>query len=241
MSAAGITDALCRALEAGQHDFLLCNFANADMVGHTGVMPAVIKAVETVDSCLEPHAGECGAGRAQRPRHGRPRQLRDDDRPATGGVHTAHTTNPVPLVAVRAGASALRGGGSLRDVAPTVLGLLGIEPPAEMTGRDLRECWRDGSPFREGAHGIRAGRQLALASRPPRAGPRRSATRPGPRPTAISGRATPSPPCSATSAAPAGAFGSRLTMDRCTASATTFAPAPRSSSGSASPAQTSSG
>ncbi len=60
--------------------------------------------------------------------------------PATGGVHTAHTTNPVPLVAVGAGAASLRTGGSLRDVAPTVLGLLGIEPPAEMTGRDLREC-----------------------------------------------------------------------------------------------------
>ena len=60
--------------------------------------------------------------------------------PATGGVHTAHTTNPVPLVAVRANAASLRAGGSLRDVAPTVLGLLGIESPAEMTGRDLREC-----------------------------------------------------------------------------------------------------
>ena len=60
--------------------------------------------------------------------------------PATGGVHTAHTTNPVPLVAVGADAAALRAGGSLRDVAPTVLGLLGIEQPAEMTGRDLRAC-----------------------------------------------------------------------------------------------------
>jgi 2,3-bisphosphoglycerate-independent phosphoglycerate mutase len=60
--------------------------------------------------------------------------------PATGGVHTAHTTNPVPLVAVRAGARTLRRGGSLRDVAPTVLGLIGIMAPAEMTGRDLREC-----------------------------------------------------------------------------------------------------
>jgi 2,3-bisphosphoglycerate-independent phosphoglycerate mutase len=60
--------------------------------------------------------------------------------PATGGVHTAHTTNPVPLVTVGARAASLRSGGSLRDVAPTVLGLLGIESPAEMTGRDLREC-----------------------------------------------------------------------------------------------------
>jgi 2,3-bisphosphoglycerate-independent phosphoglycerate mutase len=60
--------------------------------------------------------------------------------PTTGGVHTAHTTNPVPFVAVAAQAARLRPGGSLRDVAPTVLQLLGIEPPAEMTGRDLREC-----------------------------------------------------------------------------------------------------
>jgi 2,3-bisphosphoglycerate-independent phosphoglycerate mutase len=60
--------------------------------------------------------------------------------PTTGGVHTAHTTNPVPFVAVAAQAGRLRPGGSLRDVAPTVLRLLGIEPPAEMTGRDLREC-----------------------------------------------------------------------------------------------------
>jgi 2,3-bisphosphoglycerate-independent phosphoglycerate mutase len=60
--------------------------------------------------------------------------------PLTGGVHTAHTTNPVPLVAVRSNAASLRTGGALRDVAPTVLRLLSIEPPAEMTGRDLREC-----------------------------------------------------------------------------------------------------
>jgi 2,3-bisphosphoglycerate-independent phosphoglycerate mutase len=60
--------------------------------------------------------------------------------PITGGVHTAHTTNPVPLVAVGSRAPSLRTGGSLRDVAPTVLGLLGIDPPAEMTGKDLRVC-----------------------------------------------------------------------------------------------------
>jgi 2,3-bisphosphoglycerate-independent phosphoglycerate mutase len=60
--------------------------------------------------------------------------------PTTGGVHTAHTTNPVPLVAVDQSRVPLRPGGSLRDVAPTVLGLLGVEQPAEMTGRDLREC-----------------------------------------------------------------------------------------------------
>jgi 2,3-bisphosphoglycerate-independent phosphoglycerate mutase len=140
MSAAGITDVLCRTIEARSHDFLLCNYANADMVGHTGVLPAVIKAVETVDGCLTrvlASAEKAGSSVIITADHGNCEMMID---PVTGGVHTAHTTNPVPLVAVRAQAVTLRTGGSLRDVAPTVLGLLGIEPPAEMTGRDLREC-----------------------------------------------------------------------------------------------------
>src|SRR5215213_1974040 len=140
MSAVGITDALCRTLEAGTHDFLLCNYANADMVGHTGVLPAVVQAVETVDRCLAralASAEQAGCSVLITADHGNCEMMID---PATGGVHTAHTTNPVPLVAVGSGAVSLRTGGSLRDVAPTALGLLGIEPPAEMTGRDLREC-----------------------------------------------------------------------------------------------------
>ena len=140
MSARGITDALCRTIEDGSHDFLLCNYANADMVGHTGVLPAVLKAVQTVDACLErvlASAERAGSSVLITADHGNCEMMID---PLTGGVHTAHTTNPVPLVAVRAGASALRGGGSLRDVAPTVLNLLGITPPGEMTGRDLRDC-----------------------------------------------------------------------------------------------------
>jgi len=140
MSAHGITEALCRTIEAGAYDFILCNYANADMVGHTGVLPAVIKAVETVDRCLErvlASADRAGASVLITADHGNCEMMID---PATGGVHTAHTTNPVPLVAVRAGARTLRRGGSLRDVAPTVLGLIGIMAPAEMTGRDLREC-----------------------------------------------------------------------------------------------------
>jgi 2,3-bisphosphoglycerate-independent phosphoglycerate mutase len=140
MSAAGITEALCRAIETGQHDFILCNYANADMVGHTGVLPAVLKAVETVDSSLGrmlASAERAGASVIITADHGNCELMID---PHTGGVHTAHTTNPVPLVAVRAGAGALRPGGSLRDVAPTVLKLIGIEPPSEMTGRDLRDC-----------------------------------------------------------------------------------------------------
>ena len=139
MSAAGITDVLCDAMARVEHDFMLCNFANADMVGHTGVLPAVLTAVETVDRCLGrilTTAESVGARVLVTADHGNCEMMID---PATGGVHTAHTTNPVPFVAVRSGATALRGGGSLRDVAPTVLQLLGIEPPAEMTGRDLRE------------------------------------------------------------------------------------------------------
>jgi 2,3-bisphosphoglycerate-independent phosphoglycerate mutase len=140
MSAPGITDVLCRTIESGDHDFLLCNYANADMVGHTGVLPAVIKAVETVDACLGrvlASADQAGCSVLVTADHGNCEMMID---PVTGGVHTAHTTNPVPFVAVGTGAASLRAGGSLRDVAPTVLRLLGIEPPSEMTGRDLREC-----------------------------------------------------------------------------------------------------
>jgi 2,3-bisphosphoglycerate-independent phosphoglycerate mutase len=140
MSAKGITDVLCRTIETGDHDFLLCNYANADMVGHTGVLPAVIKAVETVDGCLArvlSSADKAGCGVLITADHGNSEMMID---PATGGVHTAHTTNPVPFVAVGTQAASLRAGGSLRDVAPTVLRLLGLEPPTDMTGRDLREC-----------------------------------------------------------------------------------------------------
>jgi 2,3-bisphosphoglycerate-independent phosphoglycerate mutase len=140
MSAAGITDALCAAVERKAHDFILCNYANADMVGHTGVLPAVIQAVETVDRCLERllvSAEQSGASVLITADHGNCELMID---PTTGGVHTAHTTNPVPFVAVGAGSGSLRPGGSLRDVGPTVLRLLGIDPPPEMTGRDLCEC-----------------------------------------------------------------------------------------------------
>jgi 2,3-bisphosphoglycerate-independent phosphoglycerate mutase len=138
MSAAGITDVLVGAIQRRSHDFMLCNFANADMVGHTGVMPAVIKAVETVDACLGrilAIAEEHEATVLVTADHGNCELMID---PETGGAHTAHTTNPVPLVAIRAGCSTLRSGGALCDVGPTVLGLMGLERPDEMTGRDLR-------------------------------------------------------------------------------------------------------
>lgn len=140
MSAPGVTDVLCRALEARNHDFILCNYANGDMVGHSGVLPAAVKAVETVDDCLARVLASAERGRTPlliTADHGNCELMID---PSSGGPHTAHTTNPVPFVLVGAdGVRELRHGGSLRDVGPTVLRLLGIEPPEEMTGRDLRE------------------------------------------------------------------------------------------------------
>ena len=141
MSASGVTDVLCKAIEQKQHDFILCNYANGDMVGHSGVLPATVKAVETVDRCLArvlPVAERAGATVLITADHGNSELMID---PASGGPHTAHTTNPVPLVILDAGneTRTLRAGGSLRDVGPTILNMLGIEPPPEMTGKDLRE------------------------------------------------------------------------------------------------------
>ncbi len=136
MSAAGITDVLCRALARGEHDFFLANFANADMVGHTGVMPAVIQAVEAVDRALSrvlAEAARVGARVLVTADHGNAEMMID---PATGGPHTAHTTNPVPFLTVGHEAP-LRAGGALCDVAPTILSLLALEQPREMTGRSL--------------------------------------------------------------------------------------------------------
>ncbi len=141
MSAPGVTDVLCNAIAKRHHDFILCNYANGDMVGHSGVLPAAVKAVETVDTCLARVLDVADQARATvlvTADHGNCELMID---PATGGPHTAHTTNPVPFVIVGEGAGTrpLRAGGSLRDVGPTILKLMGIKPPEEMTGRDLRE------------------------------------------------------------------------------------------------------
>jgi 2,3-bisphosphoglycerate-independent phosphoglycerate mutase len=145
MSAEGVTDSLCGALKGGEHDFILCNYANSDMVGHTGSIPATISAVETVDACLArvlETAGRAGARLLITADHGNCEQMID---PATGGPHTAHTTNPVPVIAVDAGAAEsaasaapLRAGGALCDVGPTILTMLGLDQPSEMTGINLR-------------------------------------------------------------------------------------------------------
>jgi len=137
MSAAGVTDTLCEALRRRDYAFFLCNFANADMVGHTGVPAAIVKAVETVDQCLGrilEVAAETGTRLLITADHGNCELMVD---PETGGPHTAHTTSPVPFVGVDVPTAALRKGGALCDVAPTVLALLGLDQPGEMTGRSL--------------------------------------------------------------------------------------------------------
>lgn len=139
MSAHGVTDVLVRALERRSHDFILCNYANGDMVGHSGSLPATLAAVETVDRCLArvvTAARQAGVRLLVTADHGNCEMMID---PETGGPHTAHTSNPVPFVLLDPdGDRPLRAGAALCDVGPTILSMLGIERPAEMTGVDLR-------------------------------------------------------------------------------------------------------
>lgn len=139
MSAEGVCDVVVNAIEKGGFDLIIVNFANGDMVGHTGVIPAAVKAVETVDFCL----GRIEA--ALKPKdyawlitadHGNADLMVD---PKTGEPHTYHTTFPVPFILASNWEGQLRNGGSLQDISPTILGLLGVEPPEEMTGEDLRK------------------------------------------------------------------------------------------------------
>ncbi len=140
MSAAGIADAVVKAIEEGTFDVIIVNFANADMVGHSGKIEPTVKAVETVDRCLgriEPALRAKGGVMLITADHGNAEMMID---PVTGGPHTAHTTNPVPFIVVAENSRqfTLKPGGSLRDLSPTILGLLGIDQPKEMTGKDLR-------------------------------------------------------------------------------------------------------
>ena len=138
MNAAGVCDIVARGIESGAFDLIVVNFANGDMVGHTGVIPAVVKACETVDGCLgriEAALKRSGGQWIVTADHGNADLLID---PATGEPHTYHTTFPVPFILAGEFQGKLRAGGALRDIAPTILGCLGIEKPAEMTGRDLR-------------------------------------------------------------------------------------------------------
>lgn len=141
MSAFKVTDKVLRGIEAGETDVFIINFANPDMVGHTGKLPQTIEACQYIDTCLGwitkgiRHARGVTLITAD---HGNAEQMLD---PKTGEPHTAHTTNLVPfhLIDESAKGMALREGGALEDVAPTLLSLIGVDKPEEMTGRDLRE------------------------------------------------------------------------------------------------------
>ena len=140
MSAAGIADTVVKAVSDTAFDVIIVNFANADMVGHSGKLEPTIRAVETVDRELGRiynAVKQRGGSLLVTADHGNAEMLID---PVTGGPHTAHTTNPVPLILVTdapVGTVSLRAGGSLRDISPTMLSLLKMERPREMTGGDL--------------------------------------------------------------------------------------------------------
>ena len=138
MSAYAVTDEAVRRIESGRYDVIILNYANCDMVGHTGVFEAAVKAVEAVDTCLGRllAALEKAGGRAfLTADHGNADQMADEN----GAPFTAHTTNPVPFVAIGFGDVTLRSGGRLADIAPTMLQAMGLPQPEEMTGRSLLE------------------------------------------------------------------------------------------------------
>ena len=138
MSAPEVTDKVVDAIHAGRFDVIVLNYANTDMVGHTGKLDAAMKAVETVDTCLGRLAEaveQAGGTLVITADHGNAEMMRD---PETGGPHTAHTLNPVPFIIVNPpGAIAHVENGRLADVAPTLLDLLGLPQPAAMTGHSL--------------------------------------------------------------------------------------------------------
>ena len=136
MSAPELTDKAVAAIGSGKYDLIVLNFANPDMVGHTGSLPAAIKAVETVDTSLGRIADAiktAGGALLVTADHGNCEMMRD---PVTGGPHTSHTTGPVPVLVTGSDAAALRDG-RLADLAPTLLALMGLPQPKEMTGGSL--------------------------------------------------------------------------------------------------------
>lgn len=138
MSAYEVCDKLVEAIKSDKYDVIIINFANPDMVGHTGVEAAAIKAIEAVDECVGKAVDAVKAVDGQMficADHGNAEQLIDEE---TGEPFTAHTTNPVPFILVNADpAYKLREGGCLADIAPTLIELMGLEQPAEMTGKSL--------------------------------------------------------------------------------------------------------
>ena len=139
MSAKGITDTLVSDVESRRHDVIICNFANADMVGHTGNIDAAVQAVETIDHCLGRivrAVRDADGTLIMTSDHGNAEEMWNTE---LNEPHTAHTCNPVPVIVVdEMKGLRLRGGGSLRDIAPTMIAILGVPAPKEMTGTDLR-------------------------------------------------------------------------------------------------------
>src|SRR5579872_4833949 len=138
MSAEGIAHVITGAIEKRDFDVIVMNFANADMVGHSGKMEPTVRAVEVVDGCLGriySALRRAGGRWIITADHGNAETMID---PVTKGPHTYHTTNPVPFIVVDEEKRPLRSGGALQDIAPTVLGMLRVAQPKEMTGRDLR-------------------------------------------------------------------------------------------------------
>jgi 2,3-bisphosphoglycerate-independent phosphoglycerate mutase len=138
MSAPEVTEKLVAAIRSAKYDLIVVNFANADMVGHTGKLDAAIQAVEALDQCLgklEAAAKAAGGTLLVTADHGNIEMMRDPD---TGEPWTAHTMNPVPVLLAHPPRAGMRlSDGRLADLAPTVLALMGLEQPAEMTGRSL--------------------------------------------------------------------------------------------------------
>jgi 2,3-bisphosphoglycerate-independent phosphoglycerate mutase len=135
MSAPEAAAAFVKAWRDDSFEFGIINFANADMVGHTGVIPAAVEAIEAVDNCLGEvveAVHESGGACLITADHGNADHMLEDD----GSPNTAHSLNPVPVIVTVPGLT-LRGGGTLADVAPTILQILGIERPDAMTGRSL--------------------------------------------------------------------------------------------------------
>ena len=135
MSAAEVTEQAVDRIRSGEYDVIILNFANCDMVGHTGVFNAAVKAVETVDTCVGEivrATAEMGGISMVTADHGNAEKMLDEK----GAPHTAHTTNLVPFIVVGA-ATQLRSGGRLADIAPTMLDLMGLECPPEMDGKTL--------------------------------------------------------------------------------------------------------
>ena len=138
MSAPGVTEVVVKAIEKGEFDVIVMNYANADMVGHSGKMAPTVQAVEAVDAGLgQIYAAlrRSGGSWMITADHGNAEMMID---PVTGGPHTYHTTNPVPFILVDEERKSLRQGGALQDITPTILAYLGEKQPKEMTGKDLR-------------------------------------------------------------------------------------------------------